>query len=187
MTDSAANAQPSKETFMQKLFKEFDWTKFASAVMLAAGAGAAYSVLDQTVIHRPQAGSKLPCVNDYLQTYAADILEALDRFYQYRNVVPDRRSKNEFYRLTGEVVHQSEFIASIYQHFMGKREKITPDMKSFDLINRMRAHIKIAVECMRTMRALVNRPGDVDFEDAFNTLYSTYHNRIYVLEQQVKK
>lgn len=184
---SSSSNNKKQPSFVQKLFKDFNWTKFGTAVMLAAAGGAAYSVIDQTMIHRPKPGSKLPCVTDFLVTTAPDILEALDRFYQYRNTVPDQRSKTEFCRLAGKVVVQSEYIAAIYQQLQQTRDLVTPEMEALDLCNQMRAHVAVAIECMRKMLALVQRPGDVDLEDAFNQLYSTFNNRVYLTEQWLKE
>lgn len=182
-SSGSATAEPS---FLQKLFADFDWGRFVGAVAMGAGAGGAYSVFDQTILHRKKPGEKLPLPTARLEKLAPDILAALDRFYQYRNTVPTVQHKREFCRCTEEVMRQSEYIAALYWECMDPETHVTPDMRIINQYNQMKQHVRVVIEGLRTMLALVQKPGaedDVELTDAFNRLYACFNNRLFNMEK----
>ena len=186
MSNTSGTAATNEPSFLQKLFSDYNWGRFAGAVAIGAGAGGAYSVFDQTILNRKAPGSKLPLATDKLEKLAPDILAALDHFYQYRNTVPTAQHKREFCRCTKEVMRQSEFIAALYWECMNPDKHVTPDMSIIAQCNQMKQHVRVVIEGLRTMLALVQKPGaeeDVQLQDAFNRLYACYNNRLFNMEK----
>lgn len=171
---------------MQTLFADFNWGKLAAAMAVGAAAGGAYSVFDQTILHRKQPGQDLPAASDYLRRTAPDILRALDRFYKYRNTVPDQRAKDEFRQCTVELMRQAEYVAALYNTFETMDDHVTPDMEGMQMFYQMKDHTRVAVASMRAMLALIELQGDVDLELAFNKLYECFHNRLFNVESRYR-
>lgn len=173
------------QNFMQRLFEDFNWGKFIAAAAIGAGAGGAYSVFDQTVLHRKKHGQKLPLPTEMLERIAPDILIALDRFYQYRNTVPTQYHKTEFRRCTVELMRQSEYIAALYNRCMYASDTVTPHMEIIANYNQLKQHTKVVVQGLRTMLALVQKDDceDLELTDAFNRLYACYNNRLFNMEK----
>lgn len=183
----AAGGVEKKENLFVKFFDDVNWGKLAAAAAVGAGAGAAYAIIDQTVLHRKQKDNKLPLSTDTLERTAPDILARLTRFYQYRNSVPTQHHKNEFRRLTIEVMRQSEYLAAVYNRIMSDSQKLTPDMDIIAKYNQMKKHVKVIVGVLRTMLALVQndeKEEDLSLTDAFNRLYECFHNRLFNVEKQ---
>lgn len=183
---NAHHSSNTKESPLKTLFEDFDWGKFASSVAVAAAAGGAYSVFDQTILHRKKPGENLPRSSDILQVRAPDILKALERFYRYRNTLPDQKSKNAFKKFTVEVMRQSEYIAAVYNKCAAEDEFITPDMHVMRLFHQLRDHTRVVVEYLRSMLVLIPKDDDVDLEHAFNALYECYHNRLFNMESKFR-
>ena len=182
----------AKPSFFKKLFADFDWGRFAGAVAVGASVGGAYSVFDQTVLHRKKVGEKLPLPTEKLQRLAPDILKALDKFYRYRTTVPTQQHKDAFKHFTKEVMVQSEYIAALYWECMSNsasQEIIDPEMTIIARFNQMKKHMGIVFEALRRMRALVENPEaeqNVELVDSFNRLYECYNNRLFNIEKLFK-
>lgn len=179
-------SQERKPNFLETLFADFHWGKFASSVAVGAAGGAVYSVFDQTILHRKRPGAELPRSADVLAQQAPDILSALERFYRYRNTVPDQRSKDAFRRLTVEAMVQSEYIAAVYNQCARADDALTPDMGIIALFHQLRDHTRVVVHVLRQMLALIPKEDDVDLEHAFNALYECYHNRLFNVESRYR-
>ena len=176
---SGAKRKSTSPGVAETLFADFNYGKLAIASALGAAVGAAYSVFDQTMLHRKQPGQSLPAASDYLSKAAPDMLRALDRFYKYRNTVPNQAAKDEFRLCMIELMRQAEYVAALYNEFHAMGDHVTPDMRSMKLFYQMKDHTRVAVASMRAMLALIELSGDVDLELAFNKVYECFNNRMF--------
>jgi len=110
-------------------FDGFNPWKLVAAGAVGCAVGLGYSVLDQTILHKPKK-SDLPYTSDLLQSHMPDVLERAEKFYAHRRLVRTKRGKQEFDRFAREMLKQSEYFAAIYATMMqvhAKNGGITPD------------------------------------------------------------
>lgn len=169
-----------------EMFRDFNWGKMLSSVAVGAATGGAYSVFDQTILHRNASKHELPYVTDYLKRAAPDIVRKMEHFYKYRNVVASQRHKDAFREFAVEVMRQSEFVASIYNQVASQGDHVEPSMQVMSLFYQLKDHVTIVIRYLRSMLALIERDDDVDVEHAFNALYECYNNRLFNVQSRFR-
>jgi hypothetical protein len=172
----------------QAAFKEVNWAKFGGAMAVGATIGGAYSLFDQTVLHRKKASAadKMPGVTDFLNRCAPDIVRKMQQFYLYRNVIVDERRREAFRNYCAQVLEQSEYVAAIYNRVACQDDFVEPTMQILALNQQLKAHTRIAVQLLRLMLAAIGRVDDVKVETAFNEVYECFHNRVFTVESKFR-
>lgn len=176
-------------TAIQAAFSDVNWLKFAGALGVGAAIGGAYSIVDQTVIHRKKksVADSMPGVTDFLNACAPDIVHKMRHFYLYRNVIVDERRREAFRNYCAQVLEQSEYIAAIYNRVAMQGDNfVEPTMQIVTLMQQLKAHTRIAVQLLRLMLAAIGRVDDIKVETAFNEVYECFHNRLFTVESKFR-
>lgn len=173
---------------IKDVMKDVHWGKVGGAVAVGAAIGGAYSLFDQTVLHRKKtsAADKMPGVTDFLHRAAPDIVRKMQQFYLYRNVIVDDRRREAFRNYCAQVLEQSEYIAAIYNRVACQEDFVEPTMQIVTLNQQLKTHTRIAVQMLRMMLAAIGRIDDVKVETAFNEVYECFHNRLFTIESKFR-
>lgn len=170
-------------------FDGFDVWKMVGAGAVGCAIGLGYSVIDQTVLHKPKK-SVLPYTSDLLHTHMPDVLERAEKFYEHRRLVSGTRARREFDRLMREMLKQSEYFAAIYAQIVSDHTKsggVTPGglERHFRYKTQAKGHWDVIVQLMRSMSVLVATKDNLMVENDFNRLYEAFHSRFYMIHQHV--
>lgn len=184
-TAQAGQKPPKKDGF----FADFNVMKMVGAGLIGAVVGLGYSVVDQTILHKPKV-SALPYTSTRLQQQMPDVLDRAEKFYAHRSLVRSRRGKQEFERLAGEMLRQSEYFAAIYARMMAVHANdsgVTPLglEEHFRLKHQAKGHWEVIVQYLRAMAVLINAPDNLIVDNDFNQLYEAFQNRFYIIHQSI--
>lgn len=178
--------EPEKE---RGFFDGFNVWKVVAAAAVGTAIGIGYSVVDQTILHKPKP-QVLPYMSDVLQYNMPDIVERAEKFYSYRRLVRTKLGKKEFDRLAREMLKQSEYFAAIYARIMRTHSAnggITPAslQQHFQLKTQAKKHWDVIVQYLRAMAVLIGTKDNLVVENDFNRLYEAFQNRFYNIHQSV--
>lgn len=178
--------EPEKE---RGFFDGFNVWKVVAAAAVGTAIGIGYSVVDQTILHKPKP-QVLPYMSDVLQYNMPDIVERAEKFYSYRRLVRSKLGKQEFDRLAREMLKQSEYFAAIYARIMRTHSAnggITPAslQQHFQLKTQAKKHWDVIVQYLRAMAVLIGTKDNLVVENDFNRLYEAFQNRFYNIHQSV--
>lgn len=171
---------------IKEMFEDFHWGKFASSVAVGALSGGAYSMFDQAILHKNDRKNELPLENDYLKRTAPDIVMTMGQFYKYRNNVPTKRHKEAFVQFANKVLKESEYVSACYIKAMSIDDILEPNMDIIALYSKMQDHIRIIINYLRSMLALIDKDEDIDVEHSFNSLYECFNNRMYNVQSRFR-
>jgi len=170
---------------VQEKIAALQWERVLAATAAGAALGAAYSVIDQTVLSAPRV-SPLPYMSARLASTMPDVVDRMEAFYKLRALVAGDRAKARFTEFAVQALRQSEVVGIAYDDVVsGARELVTPNMGALRLWTQTRQHVHVIVRTLRSMLVLVNRPKDLKVETAFNELYEAYQNRLFVMHQRI--
>lgn len=184
--EGGEDEEPEKE---RGFFDGFNVWKLVAAAAVGTAIGIGYSVVDQTILHKPKP-QILPYMSDVLRYNMPDIVERAEKFYSYRRLVRTKLGKKEFDRLAREMLKQSEYFAAIYARIMRTHSAnggITPAslQQHFQLKTQAKKHWDVIVQYLRAMAVLIGTKDNLVVENDFNRLYEAFQNRFYNIHQSV--
>lgn len=170
----------------EPFFAGFSIGKMLLCAAIGLSAGAAYSVFDQTVLHRKKKTIPLPfAVDAVFREQCPDIVARLEEFHQHRSLVVGERGQAEFDRILSLVIEQCGYFAAVYNMVMNTSSVHPNEMREHARLKfQAKEHFAVINKHLRSLLVLIGRPDDMNVEHSFNMLYEAFMNRFYIMHQK---